>query len=74
MEEIPTPKSSATIRDGDVTQVAYTEPDVDESEAIKEIQQANAAEKGMRAVLREKEAPYLTTDGFTLYEVEVIYE
>lgn len=74
MEEVPAPRSSAKVQDSGVEQVAFTEPARDGDGSIVEVENTAATDKGLRAVLREKESPYLTTDSFTLYEVEVVYE
>ena len=74
IEDVPAPRSSASIEDGGVTQVAFTESIPDGDDSIAEVKHAVGSDKGLRAVLREKEMPYITTDSFTLYEVEVVYE
>ena len=72
-EEIPIDSSSMASASG-VTQVSFDDYAPDKSEACDSPDDERAAGVGLRATLREKESPYLTTTGFTLYEVEVVYE
>jgi hypothetical protein len=74
IEEIPRPMSSDTDGKDVVTQVAFTQSAPNEANALVNASNAVGVGKGLRAVLRESDVPYFTTDAFTIYDVEVAYE